>query len=231
MEIRNINGRINDLTVQILSRYNAIFSKDPAYREPTKVILKSSDDLILFDQDLIRDVLTDSAQVHVTIEAYKEAPKLDEIYEDLCKSSEPGGSMYANVKKLLKSSTVTFNLDLSEIICEHKTINRHFNIIINSIQTFAKQNLNSPTNYFNGLVKMDLSLNYLTDQIVCDIIENLISQCQCLKILNLANNLITIKSFKVLTEINIQTAKVYCYSLFIFNFKLNFNCQYIVFMF
>lgn len=205
---RNINGSINDLIVQILSRYKTIFSKDPTYREPTKVILKSWDDLILFGEDLIKDVLTDSAQVHVIIEAYKEAPKLEEIYADLCKSSNESCVIYSNIKKLLKNSESTFNLELSEILFEHREINKQFDIIINSIQAFSKQNLNSPMNYLTSLIKVDFSSNYLTDQIVCNIIENFVSKCQTLKIVNFSKNLMTLKSFKMLSEINKQNLTV-----------------------
>jgi hypothetical protein len=62
-KLSNINLTIDDLTKQIVTRYKAIFSNDPSYREPNKVILKSSDDLILFGQDLIKDVLTNLCQV------------------------------------------------------------------------------------------------------------------------------------------------------------------------
>ena len=57
---------IDELTKQIVTRYKAIFSNDPSYREPNKVILKSSDDLILFGQDLIKDVLSNLCQVKQT---------------------------------------------------------------------------------------------------------------------------------------------------------------------
>ena len=63
MKSRNIRATIDDLTVQIVTRYKTIFSNDPQYREPEKVILKSSDDLILFGEDLIKDVLADQSQV------------------------------------------------------------------------------------------------------------------------------------------------------------------------
>ena len=59
----NINATIDTLSEQIVTRYKTIFSNDPTYREPEKVILKSSDDLILFGQDLIKDVLTNFCQV------------------------------------------------------------------------------------------------------------------------------------------------------------------------
>ncbi len=62
---RNINATIDDLTTQITTRYKAIFKNDPAFREPDNVILKSADDLILFGEDLIKDVLTDLCQVEI----------------------------------------------------------------------------------------------------------------------------------------------------------------------
>jgi hypothetical protein len=55
------------LTKQIVTRYKAISSNDPTFREPENVILKDSDDLILFGQDLIKDVLSDFCQVKFVV--------------------------------------------------------------------------------------------------------------------------------------------------------------------
>ena len=62
--LSNINATIDVLTTQITTRYKAIFKNDPTFREPDNVILKSSDDLILFGEDLIKDVLSDMCQVN-----------------------------------------------------------------------------------------------------------------------------------------------------------------------
>ena len=59
----NVNVTIDELTSQIVSRYKVINSSEPSFREPDKVTLKSSDDLILFGKDLIKDVLNDQCQV------------------------------------------------------------------------------------------------------------------------------------------------------------------------
>jgi hypothetical protein len=58
-----VNATIDALSTQITTRYKAIFKNDPSFREPENVILKSADDLILFGEDLIKDVLTDMCQV------------------------------------------------------------------------------------------------------------------------------------------------------------------------
>ena len=59
----NVNSSIDELTAQIVTRYKVIFCNEPTYREPKKVILKSADDLILFGQDSISDVLSNMSQV------------------------------------------------------------------------------------------------------------------------------------------------------------------------
>lgn len=184
--------------MQILSRYKTIFSKDPAYREPTKVILKSSDDLILFGEDLIKDVLNDSAQVHVIIEAFKEAPKLDEVYEEICRSNE--SVSYANLKRLLRNSETSGNLELRELFVDHREILKHFVFIVNSIQTYSRTSLstNPQNNFFKTLSKIDVSQNYLTDQVFTAIIDNVISKCPNIKQLNFSNNMITVKGLKAL---------------------------------
>lgn len=161
----------------------------------------SSDDLILFGEDLIKDVLSDAAQVQVIIEAYKEAPKLDEIYEDLGLSNE--SIVYSNIKRVLKNSETNGCLELCELFADHREILKHFVIIINSIQTFSKQNFsanNAQKEYLKNLLKIDVSYNYLTDQIFIGIVENVIAKCSNIKHMNFSRNMITIKSIKALNE-------------------------------
>lgn len=156
--------------------------------------------MILFGEDLIKDVLCDTAQVHVIIEAYKEAPKLDEVYEDICRTSDT--TAYVNVKRSLKNSEISSNLELSELFVDHREILKHFVLIINSIQTFSRQNFssNAQGEYFKRLLKIDVSCNYLTDQICIGLIENVVSKCSNIKHLNFSNNMITVKSIKALNE-------------------------------
>lgn len=162
----------------------------------------SSDDLILFGEDLIKDVLSDAAQVQVIIEAYKEAPKLDEIYEELCKTNE--STVYSNIKRVLKNSETNGCLELCELFADHREILKHFVMIINSIQTFSKQNFSTANNvqreYLKNLLKLDVSYNYLTDQIFIGIVENVIAKCSNIKHMNFSRNMITIKSIKALNE-------------------------------
>lgn len=205
LSLRDINGKIDDLIVQILSRYKTIFSRDASYREPTKVLLKSSDDLILFGEDVIKDVLSDSAQVHVIIEAYKDAPKLDEVYENLCRSAATNTEVYANVKRALRNSEANANLELIELLAtaDHREIAKQFELIVNSIQS-----LSNSGNYLKALLKVDLSFNFLTDLVCIPIIENLLSKSNSLRVLNLSNNLLTMKSVKSLLDCNRQCLEV-----------------------
>lgn len=211
--LRDINGKIDDLIVQILSRYKAIFSRDASYREPTKVLLKSSDDLILFGEDVIKDVLSDSAQVHVIIEAYKDAPKLDEVYENLCRCAASNTEAYANVKRALRNSEANANLELIELLAtaDHREIAKQFELIVNSIQS-----LSNSGNYLKALLKVDLSFNFLTDLVCIPIIENLLSKSSSLRILNLSNNLLTMKSVKSLFDCNRQCLEVKLFLYFIY---------------
>lgn len=209
----DINEKIDNLIVQILSRYKSIFSRDPSYREPTKVLLKSSEDLILFGEDLIKDVLTDSAQVHVIIEAFKDAPKIDELYDEMCKSNET--VPYANVKRSLRISETSGSLELSELFVDHREILKQFNFIINSILTYSRQNFaaNNQREYFRVLSKIDVSHNYLTDQMFISLIENIVSKCFGMKQLNFSNNMITSKGVKALNECNQNCLQVFFFCL------------------
>lgn len=201
-----------------MSRYKTIFSNDASYREPTKCILKSSDDLILFGQDLIKDVLVDSCQVHVLVEAYKEAPKLEEIYEQQCKSND--SNVYSNVKESMKLSETTFNLQLAEILFEHREICKHFDIIFNTIRAFSRQSCSGGSGmaYVGSLIKVDLSSNYLTDQTMSSFVESSLCKCANLKVLNLSNNLISLKSVKLLIDLGKQHLTVIMQIYIFFSF-------------
>lgn len=186
------------MTTQILTRYKTIFSNDSTFREPEKVILKSSDDLILFGEDLISDVLSDMCQVQVLIESYKNAPKLNELYEQMCKSKNI--QSFVNLKSILKESEESLNLDLKEVCFDSLEMSKHFEIMFESIKQSSKTFANGQADYLKCLNKIDLSSNYLTDQIVISFFENIFVECSNLKSLDLSHNLLTLKSLKFLAD-------------------------------
>lgn len=189
---------VNDLTKQILSRYKAMFyQNDPTYREPEKVLLKSSDDMILFDQDYIKDVLdlSDSkCSVHVVIESVKEAPSSSDIYEELCVRTQ-SGMAHENLKKELKQSQETCSINLSGSFCASSM--KHFELVVEAVKL---SNKTSP-DYLKKLIKIDLDSNYLGDQMVCAIIESVVAECSVIKVLNLSNNSISNKTLKTFSEL------------------------------
>jgi hypothetical protein len=176
-------------------------SNDPTFREPEKVMLKSSDDLILFGQDLIKDVLNDTCQVHVLIESLKDAPTISDLYEQICTTKDTLG--YSNIKNLLKSSEENFSLNLEEISLNISESVKHFDVIAETIR------LNNKTNpdYLKNLNQIDLSSNFLTDQILGSVLEGILVHCTSLKSLNLSMNLLSSKSIKNLNDCAV-TAKL-----------------------
>jgi hypothetical protein len=198
--VSNTNATIDDLTKQILTRYKAMFStNDPTFREPEKVLLKSSDDLILFGQDFIKDVLNvddPKCEVHVLIESLKDAPTLSGFFEQTCQLKEM--QVFENVTRALKQSEESTCLNLKEIAFATSTIvqAKLFEVLAESIR------LNSRTNvdYLRKLTSLDLSSNFLNDQLFIQLLESLFSDFTSLQHLNLAENLITVKSLKMLND-------------------------------
>ena len=184
------------MTVQIVTRYKTIFSNDSQYREPEKIILKSSDDLILFGEDLIKDVLSDQCQVKLVIETYKDAPSISELYEKTCISNNL--TVYSNIKQILNESESSLNLKSISIDQIH--MSKQFEIIFESIKLSSKQQF-ANNDYFINLNNIDLSNNYLNDQTVTNFIEVIIPECINLKSLNLSSNQITHKSLKILCDL------------------------------
>jgi hypothetical protein len=198
--VSNTSATIDDLTRQILTRYKAMFAtSDPTFREPEKVLLKSSDDLILFGQDLIKDVLNvddPKCEVHVLIESLKDAPTLSGFYEQTCQLKDT--CAFENVTRALKTSEESFGLDLKDI-----TAAVNGNVQARLFDTLAEAiRLNSRTNfdYLKRLTSVDLSSNFLTDQLAIQVLESLFSDCVNLQRLNLADNLLTAKSLKVVCD-------------------------------
>jgi len=186
---------IDDLTAQIVTRYKTIFSSDPTYREPEKVILKSSDDLILFGQDLIKDVLSNMCQVQLVIESWKDAPKLAELFEEMC--TNKGLPMSTVLNANLKESETSFTLNLSQMSANYLLTKQYAEVVIESVRSYSKQ----PNNfYLRNLVRLDLSRNMLTDEIVIDLFNLFLFEAHNLKMLDLSFNLVGLKSLKQLTE-------------------------------
>lgn len=186
---------IDDLTAQIVTRYKTIFSSDPTYREPEKVILKSSDDLILFGQDLIKDVLSNMCQVQLVIETWKDAPKLAELFEEMCVNK--GLPMSAVLSTNLKESETSFGLNLSQMSSNYLLTKQYADVVLESVRSYSKQ----PNNcYLRNLVKLDLSKNMLTDEITIDLFNLFLSETHNLKVLDLSFNLIGVKSLRQLAE-------------------------------
>ncbi len=188
------------MTAQIVTRYKAIFKNDPTFREPESVMLKSSDDFILFGEDLIKDVLNDMCQVHLIIETCKSAPTLSELYDQSC-LQKTNCLSFKNIKEKLKDSEANGILNLSSIFIDKFTASNQIEIICDSIKLNSKQQINLNTDYYLSLTQIDLSGNFLTDQMVILFIENVFIECTNLKSLNLAFNLITAKSLKALNEL------------------------------
>ncbi len=178
-----------------MTRYKTIFSSDPTYREPEKVILKSCDDLILFGQDLIKDVLSNMCQVQLVIESWKDAPKLAELFDEMCSNKNLPMSTVLNAN--LKDSETSFVLNLSQMSCNHILAKQYAEVLLESVRTYSKQ----PNNFFlRNLIKLDLSKNMLSDEIVIDLFNLFLSETHNLKMLDLSFNLISLKSLKQLAE-------------------------------
>lgn len=198
--IPKIDATIYDLKNQILTRYKAIFSNDPLFREPEKCILKNSDDLILFDEDLIKDVLNNLCQVHVLIEKWKSLPTITELYDQIC--STKYASPFDNIKTLLIESETNNKLNFSnQFFVDYSTLLKQFTIITEVIKVHSKQQLSQNIDYMKSLIEIDLSYNMLDDQIILMFVERLLFDCVNLKTLNLSNNLITVKSLKAICDI------------------------------
>ena len=203
--VSNINATIDDLIKQILTRYKAMFSNnDPTFREPEKVLLKSSDDLILFGEDLIKDVLNVNdlkCEVHVLIESLKGAPTLAGLYEQACAAKE-SLPFFENIRKALKASEQTFCVNLAEMsLHDGNMASKQFEVLTEVIR------LNSKTSpdYLKSLLSVDLSSNFLSDQVAISVLESFLSECASLKKLDLSYNLMTIKSLKMLNDAMIST--------------------------
>ena len=186
-----------------MTRYKTIFSNDPQYREPEKIILKSSDDLILFGADLIKDVLADQCQVKLMIESYKDAPSVSELYEQTCKLNNL--ISYSNIKQKLKE-TDSSCLDLKSIAIDaNNNMTKQFEFIFESIKLGSKQQCVN-NDYFVNLTQIDLSKNMISDQILISFAETILPECVNLKHLNISFNQISSKSLKAFSEITNKTS-------------------------
>lgn len=205
--------------MQILNRYKILFSNDHNYREPDKVILKNSDDLILFGDDLIKDVLSDMSQVKVLTETFKSKPKFYELYEEFCTNQKLKN--YPLIAEILKKSDETAFLFLNNLIFENN-LSFHFEIIFHAIIENSKQTSIDANIFIKKLVHLDLSCNYLTDKIMNLFFEKIFFYLDNLKYLNLSNNNISIKTLKLISELSSAKNQALEKKLNVFNFLLKY---------
>jgi hypothetical protein len=128
-------------------------------------------------------------------------------------------TLFTNIKSALKETETQLNL--AELFLENSTMSKQFEVVFDSIKSSTKQqSLNN--NYVKNLTHIDLSSNMINDDIFINCIESVINECQNLKILNLAFNLITLKSIKALNDMahSIKTnGKTALFVLLIFLFN------------
>ena len=135
------------------------------------------------------------------IESWKDAPKIHELYEQVCQTSNQ--IPYSNVKFLLKESESNFQLDLNSISNNLTSNINQFEIIFDSIKLGAKQQFIN-NEYFVNLSKINLSSNMIIDQTAIHFFDAIYFECQSLKELNLSNNLMTTKSLKAICDIGVK---------------------------
>ena len=91
------------------------------------------------------------------------------------------------------------HLNLRELYLENSTICKHFDTVFDSMKASTKQqSLNN--NFVKNLIHIDLSSNMINDEIFINFLESVLNECQNLKLLNLAFNLITLKGIKALND-------------------------------
>jgi hypothetical protein len=131
----------------------------------------------------------------LVVESWKDAPTIQELYEQTLSSKNL--TLYINIKGALKETET--NLNLNKLFIENLTMSKHFDTVFDSIKASAKQqSLNN--NFVKNLIHIDLSSNMINDDIFINFIESVLNECQNLKILNLALNLITLKGIKALND-------------------------------
>ena len=215
------------MTEQILTRYKLINSNEESFREPDKVLLKSADDLILFGKDLIKDVLIDNSQVQLVVKSWKDAPKLSQLYEQVC--SIKCYPVFHNIKLVLDESETSNELIASSLLCEQLTSkwqHQQFESLFESIKVNIKQSVRAGDDsyeasaiprlntsswpFIKALTKIDLSRNMLTDNLMTSFFHGILNECISLKHLNLSYNQLTINSVKSFNEcLSTRTSKSY----------------------
>lgn len=191
--------------------------------------MKNSDDLILFGDDLIKDVLSDMSQVKVLIETYKTKPKFFQFYEEFCTSQQK--KFFPLIIEKLKKSEESACLILNNLVLDKNQIPVQFELLFEAMIVNFRQLLPQENIFIKKLVHLDLSCNYLSDIMMNSFFEKIFFSLDNLKHLNLSNNNLTIKTLKQISEMSMGSnfgmeRKLNVYN-FIFSFLKFFHFKFL----